>query len=150
MNIEFTKDVRYIHKFLTDEKIWRMTSDDSTGSTNPDLFFIPTENILYIKVDDIGLITLIPKDQVYSVHVAFKREAYGTTTFILKKCLEWFWERSEAIELVASIPAYNYLALRLANKIGMYMTGIDKDAFIKDGFVYDIINYKIRRKQCLQ
>jgi RimJ/RimL family protein N-acetyltransferase len=145
--ITYTEDTKIVKEFLTLPNVWRMSTDDSFKNVNPKLLFIPDINCKYILVHDVGLIVVLPfQEQIYNVHIGFKKASYGLATKYCLEALEWFWVNSDAIEVRTSIPSYNLLALRLANKIGMKQVGFERSNFIKDDIAYDSYIYKVNKE----
>lgn len=154
MKYEITNDETFIHRCLTDPMLWRMGKDDSLAGVNNRLFFAPMNSgIVYVRVDDYGLLVGVPANHVsLDVHVALLPDARGKAVEICKGAMQWVFQNSQKImRMTASIPDYNRLAIRLAKQVGMEYIGVNKKSFMREGVLYDQHLYGISKEDiCLE
>jgi RimJ/RimL family protein N-acetyltransferase len=119
-----------------------MASEDATPedwAPNED------ERIVYLEVRDagelLGIVTLIPQNAVcYEIHAALLPIAWGPRSAeALRGAIAWMFERSPARRIVASIPAYNRLAIALGKRAGMQQYGVNVASFERGGRLHDQI-----------
>lgn len=148
MKYELTKDIQFITKCLTDPAVWRLGSDDAMNGINPKIFFPPITGITYIKAGDYGLLIGLPVNHVtMDVHVALLPCAKGNAVDICKGAMKWLFNNSNrVIRLTSLIPEYNQLAIKLAEKVGMELIGVNKKSFQKNSQVFDQHYYGISKE----
>lgn len=136
---EQTQDECFINHCLTHPAVWRVGTDDVLSNVNPKLFFTQIDGVLYIKAGEYGILIGRPVNYIsFEVHVALLPEARGKAVDICKGAMQWLFSKStRPLRLIASIPEYNKLAIRLARKVGMEFIGINKLSFQKDGKLFD-------------
>lgn len=143
---ERTYDAEYIYQCLTDQKVWRMSSDDNTPE--PDLFFVPVQDLfVWIKAGDYGLVMAHRQcADTYEVHVALNLFALGIADKIASSAIEWVFENIHGCNtLIANIPAFNHLAQGLARRVGMRHIGNNLGAFVKNGQRFDTRIYLLHK-----
>jgi hypothetical protein len=140
MKYEITHDEAFIHRCLTDPVLWRLGKDDALAGVNPRLFFAPVDgSVLYVKAGEYGLLIGRPVNCIsLDVHIALLQEAKGKAVDICKGAINWVFENSQKpLRITASIPEYNKLAIRLAQKVGMEFIGVNRKSFLREGVLYD-------------
>lgn len=138
-----TRDFALVREVLTHESQARMSSDDATDLAA----FRPNEDdrIIYLAIFDageaLGIFTLIPQNAVcYEIHCALLPPCWGPRTRLaLRGALAWAFRETPARRIVASIPAYNRLAIRLARDAGMTQFGTNEKSFERGGALRDQI-----------
>lgn len=141
-----TNDKKFIRHCMTSPEVWRM--NNAIAGIDRDFFFVSNDwPFYYLKVDpDYGLLIGEPKDdKAYEFHVALLPKAKGQAVDICKNAVQWFFDNTEYNTITASVPSFNALAGRLADKIGMINVGIKHNAFQCNGKIYDSRLYEIRR-----
>ncbi|MBP9870283.1 MAG: GNAT family N-acetyltransferase [Nitrosomonas sp.] len=135
---EQTEDIDFITRCLTDPCVWRMGSDDGMAGINPGLFFVRLENKIYLKTGLHGLLIGIPVNSIMlDVHVALLPSAKGKAAELCSGAINWVFNNTQYLRLIASIPEHNNLALKLARSVGMQFVGINSKSFMKNGCLLD-------------
>lgn len=148
---ELTNDSEFVTRCLTSPAIWRMGSDDSVIGINPELFFAQKNNTIWLKVGDYGVFIGRPINHIsLDVHVALLPDAKGKAAEISKGAIKWMFNNTQYLHMNASIPEYNKLAIRLAEKVGMEFIGINKGSFMKDGKLYNQYLFGIQKEDVCQ
>lgn len=146
MIFEKTEDTKFVTQCLTDPAVWRMGSDDGLAGVNPGLFFIQNNNEFWLK-SEYGVLIGRPVNMVtYDVHVALLPHARGIAVDVCKAAIAWMFENTRSMRLVASIPEFNRLAIRLANQVGMEFIGNNKKSFMKNGVLVDQLMFGISKE----
>lgn len=125
-----------------------MSTDDTMKNVKPELFWPPNaSSIYYVKVEpDMGILMGVPVgDDTYESHIALLPEAKGYAEIICKKAIKWLFANEDCSKIIANIPEYNRLAIRLANVVGMKFIEKKLDAFRKNNTSYNILSFEIRR-----
>lgn len=142
-----TEDIEFITRCVTDPAVWRMGSDDGVKHIKPEYLFVKTEGKFWLRAGDLGLFIGEPRNVIcYEVHIALLPEAKGNAVEISKGAIEWMFSHTWCQRLTASIPEFNKLAIRLANKLGMEFIGINKKSFLKNGALFDQHLYGISKE----
>lgn len=117
-----------------------MAGDDSTPG--PEEFW-PNEDerIIYLDAAGMGIFTLIPQNAVcFEIHAALLPGAWGQQSRrLLQGAVRWAFTNTEARRIVASIPAYNRLAIALAKRSGFTEFGRNPQSFLRGGSLHDQI-----------
>lgn len=80
----------------------------------------------------------------WSFHVNFNKEYWGDPRVVEagKEALAWAFENAQNCrKIVAALPSYHHGAAKYAKKIGLKQEGVSKKSFLKDGELYDLINF---------
>lgn len=147
IHYEWTTDNEFITKCLTHPSLWRLGTDDAMIGVNPNIFFPPIDGITYVKAGNYGLLIGVPVNHItLDVHVALLPEAKGKAVDISKSAIKWIFDNSDKVlRLIASIPQYNHLAIKLAEKVGMELIGTNSKSFMKNGVLYDQLLFGISK-----
>jgi hypothetical protein len=147
-----TTDMALVRSILTHPKLYPHLADDA--SPRPEDFEpIDHPAILYLLVSrggiPLGVFMLIPQNAAtLEVHTALLPSAWGSAAIeATKRGTEWVWENTAFSRVVTNVPAYNRLALRLAERSGMKRFGINERSFLKNGQLYDQIMLGISRPE---
>lgn len=146
MHIRLTRtdDYGYIRTVATDPRLWDALSDDFSGEREtwqPQ----PNENFCYLKVTDdkqcLGFFLLIAHSPVlYEVHTALLPAARGHRAREAAEALiAWVFRERACKRLITSVPEYNRLAFRFAQRAGMTEYGRNPRACQKNGTLFDLI-----------
>jgi len=143
MTFARTRDLALVRAVLTHESQVRMSSEDATdvATWSP----VEDERIWYIEARDavelVGIFTLIPQNSVcFEIHAAILPHAWGERSHeAARGVFVWMFANSPARRIVASIPGYNQLALKLAKDAGMRAFGRNPRSFLKHGKLHDQI-----------
>jgi RimJ/RimL family protein N-acetyltransferase len=141
MEFARTRDLTLVRSVLTHASQVRMSAEDATdvATWNPH----DDERIWYIaarELDEVlGIFTLIPQNACcYEIHAALLPRCWGARTReALRGALAWMFANSPARRIVASIPAYNRLAIALARDAGLTRYGMNEKSFMRGGTLHD-------------
>lgn len=144
IHLERTTDWSYIRLVATDPRLWEHLSDDFSGERET---WQPREDdsLVYLKVTDdeqcLGFFLLVPHSPVlYEVHTALRPAARGPRAREAAQALiAWTFANTRCQRLVTSVPEYNRLALRFAQRAGMTEYGRNPRASQKNGTLFDLI-----------
>lgn len=151
MKYEFTTDANFITWCMTLPEVWRMGTDDSAIGVDRRMFYVNPEGNFWLQCDKYGLLMCepIPHD-AFKLHVAFAANAKGKAVEIFKGAFEWLFTNTDVTNLVAEIPSYNKLAIKLAEKSGMLGVGMSYKTFKKADVLYDQYLFKISKGDVCQ
>lgn len=148
MIVERTYDEDYIYRCITNPKVWQSGIND-LNLIEPEFFFPPMgDEYVYLRLGDYGLFVGIKKDTQCDVHFSLLPKAIKKAYSLSEIAMNWAFDNLDCKTLVASIPEYNRLALKIANKL-MNPAGINKQSFLKDGILFDQHLY-VKERLCHQ
>jgi RimJ/RimL family protein N-acetyltransferase len=136
-----TRDFTLVKSTLTHDSQMRMSSEDATDAAS----WEPNEDprLLYLAVRDggqlLGIFTFVPQNAIcFEIHAAVLPLAWGhRSRQALRGALEFAWRETPARRVVASIPAYNRLAIALGRSAGMTQYGVNSNSFLRHGELWD-------------
>lgn len=148
-----TTNLELVRGVATHASQIRMSSEDATRVAT----WSPTDDdrVYFLTVRDggeeselYGVVTLLPQNSIcFELHVAFLPVAWGKTRPALAGAIAWAWRETPARRIVASIPRYNRLAIKLARDVGMTQFGTNAKSFLKNGILHDQILLGISPKE---
>lgn len=149
------RDRAVIQETVTHPAIYRHIVDDSAPKREQ--FSYPADNsmiALAAKDDDelLGLFGVVPHGEVCEIHVCMLPKAWGARSLeAARHAFAWIWDNLGVKAIIAGIPEYNRLALRLSKRVGMVNYGVNPRSWRHDGKRYDMILLAIGREeaQCL-
>ena len=144
MTFQRTTDYATIRAIITHPTQYRHCGDDFSPKIE-DFRVNEDPRIWYVLAldsceDAVALFTFLPQNPIcFEVHACVLPESWGASDWILSGALRWMFENSEARRVVASIPAYNRLAIKLASRAGMSIFGCNPSSVLKGGRLCDQI-----------
>lgn len=148
MIVERTYDEDYIYRCITHPTVWQSGIND-LNLIDPEFFFPPIgDEFVYLRLGDYGLFVGIQKYDQCDVHFALLPNAIRKAYSLSETAMNWAFDNLECKTLIASVPEYNRLALKIANKL-MNPAGINKQSFLKDGILFDQHLY-VKERLCHQ
>jgi RimJ/RimL family protein N-acetyltransferase len=147
-----TRDFELIRRVLTHEKIWDHISDDGAPAVEE---FQPADHpaFTYLEVRDgeelLGLFLLVRENAAcMEVHTCLLPAAWGPRAReAARGLIDWVFTHTDCRRLITSVPAYNRLALRFAERAGMTKYGENPDSFLKRGRLYSQVLLGISKCQ---
>lgn len=138
MIFERTRDFELIKRIAITPHIYRQTSDDFSPSPEA---WQPIENpqVEYVLAKDdeelLGMFALFPENAIcWKLHPCLLRNAFGERSREIGKAfIQWVWANTPCLRLVAEIPEYSSVALKLAKDSGFEQFGINPASYMKDG-----------------
>jgi len=150
-HFERTFDREAVRGILTHPNVYRHLGDDGAPPVET---FEPQMHpaIWYILPiyggQPAGCFVLHPKSVAcWEIHAALLPPAWGWSAFILARAIQWIWEKTGCRRLVAEVPSYNRLALKLARGAGMMEFGVNCHSWLKGGKVHDQVLFGISRPE---
>jgi RimJ/RimL family protein N-acetyltransferase len=140
-------DYDLIRSIITHPAIYpHMVSD---GACAPEEYR-PCEDsgISYMLVRDddelIGMFMLVPQTSVcWEVHSCFLPNGRGRAITAYKAGIQWIWENTPCRKLVGNTPSDNRLALRIAERAGLKVMGVNEKSLSRDGVLIDQVMFGI-------
>lgn len=138
MIIRRTEDTDKIKSVLCDEWIYDRISEDGTPSAEE---YEPTTNAVYLTDDDLsGVMIFHPiNGATFETHIQMLDKSKAME--FCQSCIEWIWNNSEAIKIVAQIPEIYPDVCRFAEKSGFEKEGVNRASYLKGGKVHSQIYY---------
>lgn len=143
-------DKKEIETMINSPEIYSWLIDD----LSPEVY-TPPENAIYLSNEDrSGIIKLEMVNGVMGqVHIAALRKLLGRTGAFVKDALAWGFNNTTLMKVITFVPAYNRLALKLAQRSGFKEEGIMTKSFLKnwvlhDQYIYGITKEEFRRSLC--
>lgn len=147
MKIEFTDDAEFVRHCLTSPKVWRMGVDDAFKGVNPSQLKSTSKGSNVWVKTDYGLFIGLPTNFVsYDCHIALLPSAEGRAVDISKAVMDFVFNNTQAQRLTASIPSFNFLARRLAERCEFKLIGVNERSFLRDGVLHDQHFYGISKR----
>ena len=135
MKVIRTKEIDYIVECVMAS--WDQTCDD--GSVARDLYFPDvSDNVIWLRVEDFGVFAFTKMNHIlFEVHTILLPSAHGKSVDIAKAVVQWMWDNTCARRIITSVPEFNQLALRLAERVGFIRYGVNVKSFQKNGYLFD-------------
>lgn len=150
MKIERTHDMVLVNSVLLNEKIRSKIIDDGTK----DVLATDNDAVFWLAVYDdknefCGLYFLHPVNSVcYEMHTCLLPNAWGATANKLAQCLlSYAFEVMKVKKIVTNVPESNRLALNYAKRNGMVVEGVNRESFLKNGILEDLVMLGITFKE---
>jgi len=141
-----------IAKVINHPKVWNMVSDDL--SQKP---YVPSDDNVYLMDDKkLGVVEIEAVNGITCmIHIATLPELWGKAEGFIPEILSWIFTKTRFMKIIAFIPAYNKLTIRLAKKSGMEKEGCISRSFLKwwkfhDQEVYGLTKEKFKEVLCQQ
>ncbi len=137
-------DLNVIAETITHPRIYSHVSDDFSPSREA---FVPADHpsLYYLGAWDqqeyLGLWMFAPSNSIcWEVHTCLLPHAWGRRAIeATRGAAEHIWTQTQCSRIITSVPAYNSLALRLAESAGMTRYGVNQKSFLKNGSIHDQI-----------
>ncbi len=139
ISFERTYDPEVIRQIVTHPQNYCWVSDDFSPAS--DRWTPPLgESVWWVlakegKDEILGIFLLVFESPILAhVHCAFLPGARGARARKAALAgLEWLWQNTKCLRLVASIPGWNKPAVHFARFIGMEVYGANRSSCLKDG-----------------
>jgi RimJ/RimL family protein N-acetyltransferase len=133
---ERTYDMELVRQIATEPSVFRMIADDYMEPAE----FHPVADpaVLYLLAFEgetlLGVWVFVPENTIcWQVHTWMLPVARGRALRAAKLAMEWIWHTTPCLRITTTVPAFNRLALSLAQKTGMMETGVNPRSFMKHG-----------------
>jgi RimJ/RimL family protein N-acetyltransferase len=139
---ERTEDLELVRSIMTHPRVYPHITDDGSPAAAE---FQPVNHpaIWYVLARDgdelLGLYMFIPQGAAcWEVHTCLLPASWGARAAAAAAgAAAWLFERTTCRRIVTSVPSYNRLALRYAERAGMQQFGVNPRSFLKDGKLHD-------------
>jgi len=137
-------NTKAIGQILNHPRVYGMVSDDC--SPDP---FLPPEGGFYIVNDaETGVVRL---DQAGAMtcaaHIATLPVMRGKAKMFVKDALDWGFQNTLYTKVIALIPEFNRLAIKLCDDCGFSREGISTKSFLKNWKMHDQILFGITKTE---
>ncbi|HOK45864.1 MAG TPA: GNAT family protein [Bryobacteraceae bacterium] len=152
IRFEVAAGLDIVRLVMTEPSVWRGITDDTCP---PAESFRPLAlpSIQYVLAFDdeelLGLWMLAWQNGVtIDIHTCLLPSGRGPRGLeAAKRLAEWIWENTRCQRITTSVPAYNRLALRFAERAGMTRFGVNEKSFLKHGKLHDQILLGLSRPE---
>lgn len=152
ITFERTHDLEVVRQVVSHPSLWPFVSDDFSG-TAEGYRPVEHESIWYITVHadekllGVFLLTL-QSGCCFEIHTCLLPCSWGPQAKAASLgIVEWIWANTRCERIITSVPAYNRLALRFAEKAGMKLYGRNTLSWIKNGKLWDQLLLGLSRPQ---
>jgi RimJ/RimL family protein N-acetyltransferase len=136
-------DKAEITAMVNSPEIYRWLTDD----LSPEVF-VCDEALYLTNADRSGIVKIEQMNGVTAqVHIAVFRRLLGRTGEFVKDVLEWGFNNTTFMKVITFVPAYNRLALKLAQRSGFKEEGIVTKSFLKEWVLHDQYVYGITKEE---
>ena len=149
-----THNALLIKEIAAQPKLWDRLSEDH--APDPDTWMPDMRYpwLLFVREEDdetevFGVCALIPQTPIVTkFHPGFLPEKWGDARNVEfgKLAIQWAWENTDAVKIVALCPVIYKDSLRFAQRVGLQREGINRKSFLKDGELHDQYHLGISRE----
>lgn len=147
-------DRELIASTITDKKVYPSVSEDLSPPADS---FVAHESefVLYVGAYEsdvfLGLFMFVQQTSVcFDAHTCLLPLAYGRSVDCAKAAAEFIFSTTSCLRITTTIPEYNKLAAKLAEKTGFKKYGHNEQCWKKAGIVYDTYLYGINKEDVCQ
>ena len=148
-----TSDLDVVGRILNHPMVYGMISDDTT----PDPYE-PVDGLYIMNDEETGVVRIDPVNGICCiVHIATLPELWGTAESFVMEVIDWGINNTAYNKVIALVPEYNKLTLRLCLKCGFEQEGRIKKSFLKNWKFHDLVLFGLtktdfteRRQLCHQ
>ena len=149
MQIVQTLDAEKIRATVTHTAIWPHVSDDSCSV---ETYAPPLVGFIWLEVVDVeslGVYLVHPHNFItYEIHTCLLPEARGAKARQAGALvLDWIFTNTPCLKVITQVPESNPLALRYAKRCGLVVEGNNRQSYIKNGNILDMIQLGITKKE---
>ena len=142
-----------VAKILNHPKVYNMVADDSVPFP-----YEPPPGFWVMNEDETGVVRIDPLNGICCVvHIAAHPNLWGNAGEFVESVLEWGIVNTGYSKVVAMVPEYNKLTIRLCLKCGFEQEGRIKRSILKNWKFYDQLLFGLtkmdffeRRRLCQQ
>jgi RimJ/RimL family protein N-acetyltransferase len=144
MHVSRTRDKKAILKIVNHYKVRKWCVDD----LSPDNYTpIMHDSFIYLVDDDkTGVIVVEPMNGICcKVHIATRPEMWGKAVEFVMSAKAWLFKNTHYLKVVALVPKYNRLAVRVCRKTGFAQEGVITKAFMRNWDLHDWIVFGLNK-----
>ena len=140
-----TTDLEIVSKILNHPRVFRMVSDDLTPDT-----IIPPPGIHIVDDRHLGVVRIDPLNGFCcTVLIAALPSLWGRADEFVNSVLSWGFSNTIFTKVVAMVPDYNRLTMKLCSKCGFLVEGVIRESFLKDWEYHDMTIFGLTKEQFL-
>ena len=131
-----TTDKELITKILNHPKVYKWITDDCSPKVyepviHPSIIYLTDETqSAVVRIDPMNGICC-------TVHFALLPEAWGRGLEIVKEAIEWGFLNLRYVTIVAIVPMYNRLIIKIMRSCGFIKVGVLEKSFLKSWKLWD-------------
>lgn len=134
--VSLTTDASLISSICNHKRVKKWIADDFSE-------FKFNDGWLYLEIDKLGIIGVQPMNYIcYQFHIALLPELWGRGAEICAEVGRWIFNNTPCQKLVAIVPAYNRLAVKIAQrymvKEGILRSSISRGYVLHDQLIFGI------------
>jgi len=144
------KDTKSIAKILNHPKVFKWVGDDFAAIgyvpvvlNEAIIWLMNKEQTGLIKIDQVNFVTC-------HVHIATLPELWGKADKFVEEALYWGFNWTHFLKVIALIPVFNNLALKLVERNGFEKEGCIKKSFLKNWELHDQSIYGLTKEDFLK
>jgi len=141
-----THDMKAVAKILNHPKVYNMVADDSVPfpyDPPPGFWVTNKEETGVVRIDPVNGICCI-------VHIAAMPRLWGNSVTFVSAALEWGLLNTGYNKVIAMIPEYNKLTIRLCLKCGFEQEGRIKKSILKNWKFHDQLLFGLSKTDFLE
>jgi RimJ/RimL family protein N-acetyltransferase len=124
-----------VHGFITDD-----TSDSHYTPNAEDFYIINKAETGVVKLDQLNGVTCI-------VHIAALPELWGKGVDFARESIDWGFKNTRFSKVVAIVPEFNHLTIKLCVGCGFEKEGLIKKSFLKNWEFHNQIIFGLTKAQ---
>ena len=146
MHVSRTRDKKAILKIVNHHKVRKWCVDDlSPDNYTPNMH----ESIIYlIDESKTGVVILEPiNGMCCQVHIATMPKMWGKAVDFGIAAKEWLFKNTRYQKVVAFVPEFNRLAVRVCKKTGFLQEGVIKKSFLRNWELHNLVIFGICKRE---
>ena len=145
MKVFRTHDMDSVAKILNHPKVYNMVADDSVPFP-----YDPPPGFWVMNEDETGVVRIDPLNGICCiVHIAAHPNLWGRSVEFVESVLEWGLVNTGYSKVIAMIPEYNKLTMRLCLKCGFEQEGRIKKSILKNWKFHDQLLFGLNKTDFL-
>ena len=146
MKVFRAHDMKAVAKILNHPKVYNMVADDSVPFP-----YVPTPGFWVTNKEETGVVRIDPMNGICCiVHIAAHPNLWGHAGEFVESVIEWGMENTGYSKVIAMIPEYNKLTIRLCLKCGFEQEGRIKKSFLKNWCFHDQLLFGLSKTDFLE
>lgn len=144
--ISITTDKELISSILNHPKIYKLSTDDCSPEVYEPVIH---PSIIYLtNSTKTGIIRIDPMNGICcQVHAALLPEVWGSGLGFVKEAIEWGFINTKYMKIMAMIPEYNRLVIKIVKDCGFAKEGILKKSFLKNWKMHGQVIYGLTKNE---
>jgi RimJ/RimL family protein N-acetyltransferase len=152
IRFEPTTNLELVRRIITTPQVYRHLTDDACPPAEE---FQPVNHpsvqyvLAFNDAELLGMWMAVRTNAVtVEVHTCLLPSAWGERALAAARAFSaWIWANTPCRRITTTVPAYNRLALRFAERAGMTQFGVNPASFLKSGTLHDQILLGLSRPE---